>query len=431
MPLQDDRVWRSLQSGSNVPHQERKTTVGVRLVTTKAPNHPAHYHVCQIHDYGHHHVGCAFSKTDVVMAYHQNPDQPTYKKYYHQTIRAIRASIQILLITECRRSNHWRTSYETSTSASCTWTTWVSSVTPETRMFERKLFRKIQTSAITGVTISVTIFPAKVHEHLAFHNLTHAAATYTSLRILDGIRAKGSHTSAGNNSFGWRSISARRQLLTISEAVKHFSHVLKTSHSIIFTNHKPKIFVFKQKKDKCSPWQIYHWITSPSSRWIFTTYLAEIMCSLRAPRRGHHSINNARYACSIPGRLNNLWTFVQRNSAPRLEEISFPAPESSSTVTHLAETLGCKSRHHCDVRHSNTERRQETVSPVTARGSHDTRSPTRQLHIVSSPPAVHLYRPHWALTAFSKIDVLPESIRMFHALGGSKRHDKQGTCYML
>jgi hypothetical protein len=49
-----------------------------------------------------------------------------------------------------------------------------------------------------GLTISVTIFPAKVCEHyknelgiyrLAFHYLTHAAATWTPLYILDGIRA--------------------------------------------------------------------------------------------------------------------------------------------------------------------------------------------------------------------------------------------------
>jgi len=75
----------------------------------------------------------------------------------------------------------------------------------------------------------------------------------------------------------------------------------------------------------------------------------------------------------------------------------------------------------------NTERRQETVSPVTAWGSPDTRSPTRRLHIASSPLAVGPCQPHWALTAFSKIDVLSESIRIFHALGGSHRNNKQGT----
>jgi len=40
------------------------------------------YTISQIHEYSHHPVGCAFSKTEVVMAYHQNPYQPTYKKYH-------------------------------------------------------------------------------------------------------------------------------------------------------------------------------------------------------------------------------------------------------------------------------------------------------------------------------------------------------------
>jgi len=77
-----------------------------------------------------------------------------------------------------------------------------------------------------------------------------------------------------------------------------------------------------------------------------------------------------------------------------------------------------------------TECRQEPVSPVTVRGFRYTPSPTRRLHIASSPLAVvRPCRRHWALTAFSKIDVLPES--MFLALGGSHRHEKQCTCYML
>jgi len=152
---------------------------------------------------------------------------------------------------------------------------------------------------------------------------------------------------------GQHSIGARRQLLTICEAVKHFSHMLKASHSITFADPELKIFVFKQKKDKRLPWQIYHWITSPSSWWIFTTYIAKIMCCLHTPRRGHHSINNTRYTCYKPRWLNNLWTFEHGNSAPWLEEITFRVPESSSTVTHLVQTLSRTSRHHCDGRYSN------------------------------------------------------------------------------
>ena len=200
------------------------------------------------------------------------------------------------------------------------------------------------------------------------------------------------------------------------------------------------------------------WITFPSSRCIFTTYVAKECASDMLPYRGHHSTNNARYTCSNP-RWLNLWAFVERNSAPWLEEISFPALELSSTVTLLAETIGRKSQHLCGGRYLNlwttwikltprqklngfpsppygqvstmtTECRQEPVSPVTVRGFPYTPSPTRRLHIASSPLAVvRPCRRHWALTAFSKIDVLPES--MFLALGGSHRHEKQCTCYML
>jgi cleavage and polyadenylation specificity factor subunit 1 len=44
-------------------------------------------------------------------------------------------------------------------------------------------------------------------------------------------------------------------LLAIYEAVKHFRHMLKARHFIIFTNHKPLTYAFHQKRDKCSPRQ--------------------------------------------------------------------------------------------------------------------------------------------------------------------------------
>lgn len=134
--------------------------------------------------------------------------------------------------------------------------------------------------------------------------------------------------------------------------------------------------------------------------------------------------------------------------------------QSRVLLTHLVETFGRKSQHFCDGRYSHlwktwikmtprqklngfpslpygqvstmtTEPRREPVIPVTARGSPDTLSPTRWPHIASSPIPVRPCWPHWPLTAFSKIDVLPESIRMFHALGGSHRHNKQCTCYSI
>jgi hypothetical protein len=47
-------------------------------------------------------------------------------------------------------------------------------------------------------------------------------------------------------------------LLAIYEAVKHFKHMLEARHFIIFTDHKPITYAFRQKRDKCSPWQLNH-----------------------------------------------------------------------------------------------------------------------------------------------------------------------------
>jgi cleavage and polyadenylation specificity factor subunit 1 len=52
-----------------------------------------------------------------------------------------------------------------------------------------------------------------------------------------------------------------RELLSIYEAVRHFRHMLEARHFIIITDHKPLIFAFQQKRDKCSPRQCNQLIT--------------------------------------------------------------------------------------------------------------------------------------------------------------------------
>jgi cleavage and polyadenylation specificity factor subunit 1 len=49
-----------------------------------------------------------------------------------------------------------------------------------------------------------------------------------------------------------------RELLAIYEAVHHFRHMLEARHFTIFTDHKPLIYAFQQKRDKCSPRQFRH-----------------------------------------------------------------------------------------------------------------------------------------------------------------------------
>jgi hypothetical protein len=46
-----------------------------------------------------------------------------------------------------------------------------------------------------------------------------------------------------------------RELLVVYATVKHFRHMLEARHFTIFTDHKPITFVFRQKRDSCSPRQ--------------------------------------------------------------------------------------------------------------------------------------------------------------------------------
>ena len=49
-----------------------------------------------------------------------------------------------------------------------------------------------------------------------------------------------------------------RELLAIYEAVKYFRPSMEVRHFIIYTDHKPIIFTFKQNNEKCSPRQFKH-----------------------------------------------------------------------------------------------------------------------------------------------------------------------------
>lgn len=49
-----------------------------------------------------------------------------------------------------------------------------------------------------------------------------------------------------------------RELLAIYEAVRHFRHMVEARHFTVFTDHKPLIFAFHQKRDKCSRRQFNH-----------------------------------------------------------------------------------------------------------------------------------------------------------------------------
>jgi cleavage and polyadenylation specificity factor subunit 1 len=47
-----------------------------------------------------------------------------------------------------------------------------------------------------------------------------------------------------------------RELLAIYEAVRYFRHTFEARHFTIFTDHKPLVYAFQQKRDKCLPRQL-------------------------------------------------------------------------------------------------------------------------------------------------------------------------------
>ena len=49
-----------------------------------------------------------------------------------------------------------------------------------------------------------------------------------------------------------------RQLLAVYEAIKYFRHMVEGRPFFIFTDHKPLIYAFQQRRDKCSPRQFRH-----------------------------------------------------------------------------------------------------------------------------------------------------------------------------
>ncbi|GFU00185.1 transposon Tf2-11 polyprotein [Trichonephila clavipes] len=47
-----------------------------------------------------------------------------------------------------------------------------------------------------------------------------------------------------------------RELLAIYSAIRHFRYMLEARDFTVFTDHKPLTYAFRQKSDKCCPWQI-------------------------------------------------------------------------------------------------------------------------------------------------------------------------------
>jgi len=63
-----------------------------------------------------------------------------------------------------------------------------------------------------------------------------------------------------------------RELLAIYESVKYFSHIVEAQPCTIFTDHKPLIYAFTQRREKIPPTQLNQ-LTFISE---FTTYIQHI-----------------------------------------------------------------------------------------------------------------------------------------------------------
>ena len=49
-----------------------------------------------------------------------------------------------------------------------------------------------------------------------------------------------------------------RELLAVYEAIKYFRHMVEVWPFLIFTDHKPLVYAFQQRRDKCFPRQFRH-----------------------------------------------------------------------------------------------------------------------------------------------------------------------------
>jgi hypothetical protein len=142
-----------------------------------------------------------------------------------------------------------------------------------------------------------------------------------------------------------------RELLAVYEAVKHFRHMLEARHFIIFTDHKPIIYAFQQKRDKCSPRQFNHLNFIAQ----FTTDIRHISGqdnvvadALSRVESVTASPSHDALAASQDGD-NELRTLLASSTVLRLERQQ-TTPQSPSTVTHLPGSLsrtfllpyGCK-----------------------------------------------------------------------------------------
>jgi hypothetical protein len=124
--------------------------------------------------------------------------------------------------------------------------------------------------------------------------------------------------------------------------VKYIRHMLEVRHFTIFKDHKPITYVFRQKRDKCSPWQFNHLDIIAQ----FTTVVRHIFGQDNVVA---NTFSRVEFVIAPPSptywqhrrtATTNFEHFLHRTPPCGSRGNKFPAPLSPSTATRLPETLG-------------------------------------------------------------------------------------------
>ena len=156
-----------------------------------------------------------------------------------------------------------------------------------------------------------------------------------------------------------------RELLAIYEAIKYFRHMLEARHFDIYTDHKPLIYAFETRRDKCSPRQ-YRYLDFISQ---FTTSI-------------HHISGRDNVVADALSRIEEITTPFDFEALTRTQRTDSELQQllrDGSTLNLQKLTLpDCKDELYCDV---STSSPRPFVTKEYRRHAFDT------LHSLSHPGA--------------------------------------------
>jgi cleavage and polyadenylation specificity factor subunit 1 len=145
-----------------------------------------------------------------------------------------------------------------------------------------------------------------------------------------------------------------RELLAVYEAIRYFRHMLEARHFTVFTDHKPLIYAFQQKPDKCSPRQFNH-----------LDFISQFTTDIRHISGQDNIVADAlSHVDSVTAPPSFQALAIAQDSDKELQTKHFwlptrpsgsrnntsPAPHSTSTVIRLPGNLGHTFQLHYDTK---------------------------------------------------------------------------------